>query len=633
MQLLHPATLLCDHMILSGIPASTYTVPPQLACVAFAENDSSDRAALEDENDLGPPEYTAVNHKFVLRLVYIWIAIIGTIFTYRLVMLYVAHTRKMACLYNDKQNYFTIPTANHSVFKRYILDSPLFRKRHNREFKISTAINVGTLPTRLQTMLLVAYYVINIIFCLVELPYGDNYFTTALGNRTSLIALANMIPLFLMAGRNNILILALDISFDTYNMMHRWLGRLVVLESIAHALTYIVHKVQTEGWKALWNAAGKSTIILTGVISVCAFTFLLLHSPSMVRHAYYEAFLHAHILVAATAVIALWVHLSKFPWGWAHRILLAAVIIWVFERFMRVQNLIRNNVGAGGTLAEVQAMPGNACRVTLHLARPWKFRPGQYVFLYIPSIGWWTNHPFSVAWSDEYRHVHSEQGLAIDSEDSGSEKALSINSEDVLAIRKTSMCLVVRCRTGFTSKLWARAQQNPGGKFITTAFAEGPYGSQDLSSYGTVMLFAAGVGITHQIPFLRSLVADYNNYSGATRRVTLVWVIQSTDHLEWIRPWLTDILEMENRCDVLKILLFITRPRNEKELQSPSSSVQMFPGKPNVEALVAAQQHHQVGAMAVTVCGTGSLSDDVRRAVRMSCHASTIDFIENAFSW
>jgi len=147
------------------------------------------------------------------------------------------------------------------------------------------------------------------------------------------------------------------------------------------------------------------------------------------------------------------------------------------------------------------------------------------------------------------------------------------------------------------------------------------------------MLFAAGVGITHQVPHVRALVAGYANDTCAARRVVLVWIIQSPEHLEWIRPWMTDILSMEKRRDVLRILLFVTRPRSTKEIHSPSSSVQMYPGKPDVDALIAQEQTKQVGAMAVSVCGTGSLSDDVRKAVRSKCEKSEMDFVDNAFSW
>lgn len=59
----------------------------------------------------------------------------------------------------------------------------------------------------------------------------------------------------------------------------------------------------------------------------------------------------------------------------------------------------------------------------------------------------------------------------------------------------------------------------------------------------------------------------------------------------------------------------------------------MYPGKPDVGALVAKEQAAQIGAMVVSVCGTGSLSDDVRRAVRVRCQDSSMEYVENAFSW
>ena len=46
------------------------------------------------------------------------------------------------------------------------------------------------------------------------------------------------VPLFLLAGRNNPLIPLLNISFDTYNLIHRWFGRIVILEAVAHTLAY-----------------------------------------------------------------------------------------------------------------------------------------------------------------------------------------------------------------------------------------------------------------------------------------------------------------------------------------------------------------------------------------------------------
>ncbi len=137
------------------------------------------------------------------------------------------------------------------------------------------------------------------------------------------------------------------------------------------------------------------------------------------------------------------------------------------------------------------------------------------MFLYMPSVGVWTCHPFSVAWSDEEENPTSEKGLAM-------------SRQDVLATKKTTMSLIIRRRTGFTTKLHRRAERAADGKVVVQAFVEGPYGGLHvLQSYGTVMMFAGGVGITHQIPHVRELVAGFANSTVAARRVVLVWIVQS----------------------------------------------------------------------------------------------------------
>ena len=96
---------------------------------------------------------------------------------------------------------------------------------------------------------------------------------------------------------------------------------------------------------------------------------------------------------------------------------------------------------------------------------------------------------------------------------------------------------------------------------------------------------------------------------------------------------MTTILAMERRREILRILLFVTRPRTTQEIHSPSATVQMFPGRPDVETLIELEMNQRIGAMAVTVCGTGSLSDDVRQAVRHRQTRANIDFVEEAFTW
>ena len=90
------------------------------------------------------------------------------------------------------------------------------------------------------------------------------------------------------------------------------------------------------------------------------------------------------------------------------------------------------------------------------MARPWTFRPGQHAYLYMPSVGLWTNHPFSVAWSEE-EEDHNISNMVSD------EKGLPMNRQDILEARKTSMSYIIRRRTGFTEKLFKKADRPAAG--------------------------------------------------------------------------------------------------------------------------------------------------------------------------
>ncbi|KAL2135424.1 hypothetical protein VTI74DRAFT_8526 [Chaetomium olivicolor] len=551
-------------------------------------------------------------------------AISAALLVWRITTLLVRYVRTVTCLHNDTQRYFAQPSEKYSWFKKNVMYAPIFSKRHNREFQLSSALNVGTLPTRMQLAFLIGYFATNVAFCVITIDYSGPFkqVCALVRNRTGYLATVNMIPLFLMAGRNNPLINLLGVSFDTFNLLHRWLGRIVMLESVAHTLAFLISAASASGWSGAFNTTFKVPFMMWGFIATCAFVAISIQAASIFRHAYYETFKLAHIALAILSILGLWYHLDlkNLP---QIKYLYAVVALWVFDRLARLLRLGYRNLGAGGTKTLVEALPGGACRVTVTMARPWTFRPGQHAYLYMPTIGFWQSHPFTVAWSDEADGPHSD-----------SEKGLPMNRQDVLAHRKTTLSFIVRGRTGFTGALYSRAAAHPDGKMVTRCLVEGPYrGSSRLHSYGTVMLFAGGVGITQAVPHVRDLVAGYSNGTVATRKVVMVWTIQSPEHLEWIRPWMTEVLAMEKRREVLRIMLFVSRPRSTKEIHSPSSTVQMFPGRPNIDTLLGMEMENQVGTMAVSVCGPGALSDEVRRAVRNRQYQGSVDFVEEAFSW
>jgi hypothetical protein len=211
-----------------------------------------------------------VNEMLSHYLLLVLSAIAVVLLVWRLTTLLVRYVRTVVCLNNDTQRYFAQAGEKYSWFKKNVQYAPIFSKRHNREFQLSSALNVGTLPSRMQLVFLVGYFATNVAFCVMTIDFSQPLRAVAslVRNRTGYLAVINMIPLFLMAGRNNPLIILLGISFDTFNLLHRWLGRIVILEALAHTLAFLISNASANGWGAAFNTTLTVPYMMWGFI-VC----------------------------------------------------------------------------------------------------------------------------------------------------------------------------------------------------------------------------------------------------------------------------------------------------------------------------------------------------------------------------
>ena len=334
------------------------------------------------------------------------------------------------------------------------------------------------------------------------------------------------------------------------------------------------------------------------------------------RHAFYETFKVLHIALAILAVVGTWYHLQLKDLPQV-KYLVAAVVLWGIDQSWRVSRVVHGNLGNGGTKAIIKTLPGNACSVTVFMARPWTIHPGQHAYIYMPTISFLQSHPFSIAWSDN------------DDGDRNISKHAATGQQATMRGRKISF--IIRARRGFTSSLYRRAAAFSDGTLDTTCIVEGPYGRlHDIRSYGTVLLFAGGVGITSQLLHVRDLLVGYKR-TVATKKIILIWAIPFPEHLEWVRAWMEEILAMRVSPSVLRIMLFVSRQQNN-DFHANSETFQIYSGRPNIEKLVRMIMEEQIGALCVSVCGPSSLSDDVRRAVRNNQYNRMIDLIEESFS-
>ena len=557
--------------------------------------------------------------------------------------------------------------------KRHVLYAPLGRVRHNKEIQLSQAITIGTLPSRLHMLLLLAYLASNIAYCLVLdwRRLNSASVVAELRGRSGALAAFNLVPTVLFACRNNPLIPILRVSYDTFNLLHRWCARILALEVVVHFLCWLTNNVNAGGWYQVHLSLSTSGSYQGGIIGTTAFITIVLAAFSPLRHAFYETFLTSHRILVFVALIGVYVHLDKASLPQLPFVQLA-LTLWILEWTCRVIWIAYYNMSRqkGITRIKVQALPSEACRVTFEVTRPWRWQPGSHVHAYLPTVALWSSHPFSVAWVDgqpspALRDIELEKLQAADqpfSQQSTERPSLSIyetsyraKSAAIPSVAKlvgsldkmepasltlprvcngSSVSLIMRARTGMTRRLHDKAAASPGGTLTMWGAIEGPYGGHDLlTSYGTVVLFAGGVGITYCMGYIRQLLEQYQMGISSTRKILLVWSVPNTEALEWVREWMDEILRMESRRDVLRIQLFVTKPRHRAEVVSNTGSVQMFPGRCNPQTIIEKELQARIGAMAVTVCGPGAFADSVRCSVRGVLQQGVVDFVEEAFTY
>ena len=242
--------------------------------------------------------------------------------------------------------------------KKHVLQAPLIHRRHNKEFQLSTAVNMGTLPSRLHSIFLGFYLLSNLLYCCL-LDYWHQPRAALLAEargRTGHLAVMNMLPLFVFSARNNPLVPLLGISFDTFNLFHSWTGRLVAAQSLAHTIIWGVNNYDARGLDGMTRHLRTDSFLYYGLISTVAMVAIVIQSVSPIRHAFYESFLHFHQLLAAAATFGIVLHceLQSLP---QKTFIYTLISLWTLERCIRLCRIFNRR----GTKVQVEALEGGAC--------------------------------------------------------------------------------------------------------------------------------------------------------------------------------------------------------------------------------------------------------------------------------
>ncbi|PVH76507.1 hypothetical protein DL98DRAFT_425479 [Cadophora sp. DSE1049] len=570
---------------------------------------------------------------------YIFAFLLITIFLRRISLLLFTSLRHVSTAghaHHDQQIWSQNMFPFYSTLKRRLLDAPLFKHRHNDEFYLTKRISFGTLPTRNQTLILTVYMLWNLAFCLA-LPWNrekGHAIIAALRGRSGVLATFNLIPGILFAMRNNPLIWILNVSYDTFMLFHRWIARLAAAEAIIHTLCWLVNTYYAGNWAGVRYSLDSAASYRVAAVATSLLIFIVIQAWSPIRRAFYDTFVTFHRIAVYGSLVCIYLHLYYHSLGQIP-FMYAIFGILGFEYLARIWGILSYNMSIRGrqfTKMSVEALPGNVSKVTISLAKPWKPRPGAIVHLYIPSLALWTSHPFSIAW-----YSNSTPNLR-----SGSEQ---LRRDDMLK-QVSTITLLVHARKGMTRKLYNRAKWHDATPssphYITFGVVESPYSWSSretrnaFDSYGTVLLFAGGIGITGVLHQILEIASRARRGQNSARKVCLTWAVASVEALSWVDEWVEQILYVAREVTGLdlQIKVFINEKRIKKEDVETGKEEVCMPGwRCEVDGVVGEVFDRRVGAMVVGVCGPGKLADGVRRAVRGRMGEGSFDFVEEGFSY
>lgn len=355
------------------------------------------------------------------------------------------------------------------------------------------------------------------LYCFVPEPlyYSSIGFgSPPLAIRAGMIAVAMMPWVVALSTKANFITVVTGIGHERLNVLHRWAAYICLFLSLIHTIPFYITPVWDGGGLSTFESyfAGSYYTYATGVAALVPLIVLCVHSLPILRRRMYELFVALHVPISIVYLGMLFWHCHNYLTSWNY--LWATTAIWLASYCVRLFYLNWTNPWRMSWLigeeAAVTILPENAVKVTIPTQVKWT--PGQYVYLRMPGISVFENHPFTIAslCSNDFRSDYGEE--------------------------YRDMTLVFRPFGGFTRKvLEAAVEKGPTKTY--RAFVDGPYGGmrRDLASFDTVILFAGGSGITAIVSQLLDLIKKMRDGKAVTKQVNLVWALKRPETMEWFK--------------------------------------------------------------------------------------------------
>lgn len=410
-------------------------------------------------------------------------------------------------------------------------------------------VRIGSLefvfPSLAVTVIVLSALIFVALYCF--LPQPLYYWSIALGSpplaiRAGMLAVAMVPWIVALSTKANFISMLTGLGPERLNGLHRWSAYICLFLSLVHMVPFYITPIWEDG--AMINYSKFITLPIyvygTGLAAIAPLLVLCVHSLPFFRHKLYELFVFIHIPVSWIFVAMLFWHTKNFlsSWGYLWATVVILIVTYIIRLFyLNWSNPFRLASFMIGEESAVTLLPQGAIKVTVPTQMRW--RPGQYVYLRMPSIAFLESHPFTIAslCSDDFPSNYGDE--------------------------YRDCTLVFRPFHGFTRKLFRKAVEN--GPFRTyTAFLEGPYGGmqREMAAFDDVIFFAGGSGITAIASQLLNLIKKIRDGKAITKSVKVIWALKNPETMEWFQEELR-ICKDHAPAGILQCHFFLTGVKDE----------------------------------------------------------------------
>lgn len=424
-----------------------------------------------------------------------------------------------------------------------------------------------------RVLVLLAYWAVIVYMMTAGAIAKDVYFWERIGFRNAWVTVTQVPLLYLLSSKTSLVALLAGTSYERLNWLHRWVARTIFVTATVHGFHFWTEWVLAD---FVQDYLQWMPMVKFGLGAWAILLWMVLTSLRPLRSMAYEVFVVQHVIAA---IFFLWVIYLHVPASARYNVWFAIAAL-CFDRAFRLGMLVWQNVKftkpnpsrcRGGQRfghnTQITAVGDSITVLTIKDVH-FKWRAGQHLYLWLPRVGAFETHPFTIASA----HQMPETCIC------------------------NSIQLVIRAHSGFSKRLHAYAKKleaeaassSGNKKQALTAWVAGPYGRPPRwDIFETLVLISASTGASFTLPILESVLDSKDTI--CTKRIDFLLAARQGDEVGFYLARLHEALaKAAGRGIELSVSIAVT---GSGQLEAISGSLL---SRPNTSSISAAGKNDGV---------------------------------------